>query len=95
MGLFQVFNVFLEFQNPIDFGSFIKDFEMSIGSFEGEFESFREDITKFFVEIFVGGVEFLIDVFQNLFLDIFEIGLLGNLDNGLQESGNQLKLIGR
>jgi hypothetical protein len=45
-------------------------------SFERDFESFREDILKVFVNIFVGGVDLTVDVFQYLFLSIFKIRFL-------------------
>lgn len=91
---FQALYVFLKFKNAILFDSFIKDFKISMCSFEGDFESFREDIVKVSVKIFVGGVDLVVNVFQYLFFGIFKIGFLGNLDNGLQEGGKQLKGIG-
>jgi hypothetical protein len=44
--------------------------------FKRDFESFREDILKAFVKIFVGGVDLTVDVFQDLFLSILKIRFL-------------------
>ncbi len=94
MWQFQALNVFLKFKNTIGSDSFIKDFKTSMCPFKRDFESFREDILKAFVKIFVGGVDLTVDVFQDLFLSILKIRFLWNLDNGLQEGNKQLKRIG-